>query len=127
MMDTIIPKILTFSLESSCISVPSYICALSPLPTLECCTRTLCFCNLQAKHNITTLLLLFLLQSRGSLSIQMGPGTLGGAEARGNGQSLGRRLSISLGENTAVFQAEIYAILAYAYEIQMNNGPEKSR
>ena len=40
-IDTIIPKILTFSLESSCISVPSYICALSPLSTLsavpECC------------------------------------------------------------------------------------------
>ena len=29
------PKILTFSLESSCISMPSYICALSPLSTLS--------------------------------------------------------------------------------------------
>jgi len=35
MMDTVIPKILTFSLESSCISVPSYICTLSPLSTLS--------------------------------------------------------------------------------------------
>jgi hypothetical protein len=38
---------------------------------------------------------------------------------------LGRRLSISLGEYAAVFQAEIYAILPCAYEIQMNNRPEK--
>jgi len=35
MMDTIIPKIFTFSLDSSCISVPSYLCALSPLSTLS--------------------------------------------------------------------------------------------
>jgi ribonuclease HI len=38
---------------------------------------------------------------------------------------LGRRLSISLGEYAALFQAEMYAILACAYEIQMNNRPEK--
>jgi ribonuclease HI len=38
---------------------------------------------------------------------------------------LGRRLSISLGEYAAVIQAEIYAILACAYEIQMNIRPEK--
>jgi len=50
---------------------------------------------------------------------------LGGAGARGNGQSLGKRLSISLGEHATVFQAAIYAILACAYKIQMNNRPEK--
>jgi len=38
---------------------------------------------------------------------------------------LGIRLSVSLGEYAAVFQAEIYAILACAHEIQMNNRPEK--
>ena len=51
--------------------------------------------------------------------------TLGGAGARGNCQSLGRRLSISLAEYATVFQAEIYVILACAHEIQMNNRPEK--
>jgi hypothetical protein len=34
------------------------------------------------------------------------------------GQSLGRRLSISLGMYATVFQAEVYAILACVYEIQ---------
>ena len=41
------------------------------------------------------------------------------------GQSVGRRLSISLGRCATVFQAEIYVILACAYEIQMNVRPEK--
>ena len=41
------------------------------------------------------------------------------------GQSVGRRLSISLGRYARVFQAEIYAILACAYEIQMNGRPNK--
>ena len=40
------------------------------------------------------------------------------------GQSVGRRLSISLGRYATVFQADIYAILACAYEIQMNGRPE---
>jgi hypothetical protein len=34
------------------------------------------------------------------------------------GQSVGRRLSFSLGRYMTVFQAEIFAILACAYEIQ---------
>jgi ribonuclease HI len=38
---------------------------------------------------------------------------------------LGRRLSISLGKYVTVFQAEIYAILACAYEIQANARSEK--
>jgi len=41
------------------------------------------------------------------------------------GQSVGRRLSFSLGRYATVFQAEIYAILACVYEIQFQNRPEK--
>ena len=41
------------------------------------------------------------------------------------GQSVGRRLSFSLGRYATVFQAEICAILACAYEIQLQNRPER--
>ena len=41
------------------------------------------------------------------------------------GLSVGRRLSFSLGRYATVFQAEIYAILACAYEIQSQNRQEK--
>jgi len=41
------------------------------------------------------------------------------------GQSVGQRLSFSLGRYATVFQAEIYAILACAYEIQSQNRLEK--
>jgi len=41
------------------------------------------------------------------------------------GQSVGRRLSFSLGRDATVFQAKIYAILACGYEIQFQNRPEK--
>jgi len=41
------------------------------------------------------------------------------------GQSVGRRLSFSLGRYVTVFQTEIYAILACVYEIQFQNRPEK--
>jgi hypothetical protein len=51
--------------------------------------------------------------------------TLGGAAAREYGQSLGRRRSISLGKYATVFQVEIYVILGSAYEIQINDRPEK--
>jgi len=54
-----------------------------------------------------------------------GSRTLGGAVARDYGQSLGRRLSICLEKYAAVFPAEMYAILSSAYEIQMNDRPEK--
>jgi len=40
-------------------------------------------------------------------------------------QSVGRRLSFSLGRYATVFQAEIYAILACVYEIQFQSRPEK--
>jgi len=48
-----------------------------------------------------------------------------GTGARVYGQSLGRRLSICLGKYATVFQAEIHAILACAYEIRMGVRPEK--
>jgi hypothetical protein len=41
------------------------------------------------------------------------------------GQSLGRRLSISLGKYVTVFQAVIYATLACVHEIQVNFRSEK--
>jgi hypothetical protein len=41
------------------------------------------------------------------------------------GQSVGRGLSFSLGRYATVFQSEIYAILAYVYEIQFQSRPEK--
>jgi hypothetical protein len=40
-------------------------------------------------------------------------------------QSVGRRLSISPGRYDTVFQAEIYAILACAHEIQLHGRPYK--
>jgi len=41
------------------------------------------------------------------------------------GQSVGQRLSFSLGRNATVFQAEIYAILACAHEVQSQNRLER--
>ena len=41
------------------------------------------------------------------------------------GQSVGRRLSLSLGRYATVFQEEIYAILACAHEVQSQNRPER--
>jgi hypothetical protein len=41
------------------------------------------------------------------------------------GQSVGRRLSFSLGRYATVFQAEVYAILACAHEIQSQNRPDQ--
>jgi hypothetical protein len=48
-----------------------------------------------------------------------------GTRAGVYGQSVGRRLSLSLGRPVTVFQAEIYAILAFVYEIQFQNRPGK--
>jgi hypothetical protein len=48
-----------------------------------------------------------------------------GTEAGVYGQSVGRRLSFPLGRYVRVFQAEIYAVLTSAYEIQFQNRPEK--
>jgi hypothetical protein len=49
----------------------------------------------------------------------------GGTGAGVYGQSVRRRLSISLGKYATVFQAKIYAILAYVYEIQLQNRSNK--
>jgi len=44
-----------------------------------------------------------------------------GTRAGVYGQSVGRRLSFSLGRYAIVFQPEIYAILAHVYKIQFQN------
>jgi hypothetical protein len=49
----------------------------------------------------------------------------GGTGAAVYRQLVGRRLSISLGKYATVFQAKIYAILAYIYKIQLQNRSEK--
>jgi ribonuclease HI len=49
----------------------------------------------------------------------------GGTGAGVYGQSLRRRLSFSLGKYATVFQAEMYAILACVYEIQILNRSER--
>jgi hypothetical protein len=41
------------------------------------------------------------------------------------GQSVGRKLSISLGKHATVFQAEVYAILACVHEIETQDRPDK--
>ena len=41
------------------------------------------------------------------------------------GQSVGRRLSFTLGKHATVFQVEIYTILACVYQIQLQNRLEK--
>jgi hypothetical protein len=48
-----------------------------------------------------------------------------GTRAGVYGQSVGRRVIISLGRDVTVFEAEIYAVLATAYEIQPNGRSEK--
>jgi ribonuclease HI len=48
-----------------------------------------------------------------------------GTRAGVYGQSVNRRLSISLGKYNTVFQAEVYAILAHVHEIQTQDHPEK--
>ena len=50
-----------------------------------------------------------------------------GTGARVYGQSVGRRLSFSLGRHATVFQFAIYAILACVHEIQYQNRPEKCK
>jgi hypothetical protein len=51
--------------------------------------------------------------------------TMEGTSTGVYGQSVGRRLSFSLGRYATVFNAEIYAILACAHEIQFQGRPEK--
>jgi hypothetical protein len=49
----------------------------------------------------------------------------GGTGVRVFGQSEGRRLSFPLGRYATVFQAEVFAILACAHDIQNHGTPEK--
>jgi ribonuclease HI len=48
-----------------------------------------------------------------------------GTGARVFGQSVNRRLSISLGKHSTVFQAEVYAILACVHKVRTQDRPEK--
>ena len=54
-----------------------------------------------------------------------GSRTAEGTRAGVYGQSVSRRLSISLHKHATVFQAEVYAILACVYEIKTQDRPEK--
>jgi len=51
--------------------------------------------------------------------------TVQGIGAGVYGQSVDRRLSISLGKHATVFQAEVYAVLACVHEIETQEKPEK--
>jgi hypothetical protein len=62
---------------------------------------------------------------RGLVWFTDGSRTTEGIKAGVCGQSLGRRLSISIGKHATVFQIVVYAILTCVYEIQMNARPEK--
>jgi len=54
-----------------------------------------------------------------------GSRTAKGPEVCVCGQSVNRRLRFPLGKHAAVFQAEVYAILACAHEIKAQGRPEK--
>jgi hypothetical protein len=54
-----------------------------------------------------------------------GSRTAEGTGAGVYGQSVYRRLSISLGKHATVFQAEVYVILACVHEIETHGRPEK--
>ena len=62
---------------------------------------------------------------KGLVCFADGPRTAEGTGAGVYGQSAKRRLSISLGKHATVFQAEVYAILACAHEIETKDRPEK--
>jgi len=62
---------------------------------------------------------------KGLIWFTVGSRTKEGTMAGVDGYSVGRRLSISLGKYATVFQADIYAILTCAYEIQTNARLEK--
>jgi len=62
---------------------------------------------------------------KGLLWFTGGYRTVQGIGAGVYGQSVDRRLSISLGKHATVFQAEVYAILACVHEIETQERPEK--
>jgi len=54
-----------------------------------------------------------------------GSRTADGTRAGVYGQSVNRRLSIPQGKHATVFQAEVYAILACAHEMEAQDWPQK--
>jgi hypothetical protein len=62
---------------------------------------------------------------KGLILFTYGSNRKGGTGAGVYGQLVGRMLSFSLGRYAAVFQAEIYAILAGVHDIQSHGRPEK--
>jgi hypothetical protein len=61
---------------------------------------------------------------KGLVWFTAGSRTAEGTGAEIYGQSVNRRLSISLGKHTTVFQAEVYAILACVHEIRTQDRPQ---
>jgi len=62
---------------------------------------------------------------KGLVWFMAGSRTAEGTRAGFYGQSTNRKLSISLGKHTTVFQAEVYAILACVHKIETQDWPEK--
>jgi len=62
---------------------------------------------------------------KGLVCFMDGSRTVEGTGAGIYGQSVDRRLSISLGKPTIAFQAEVYAISAHGHEIETQDRPEK--
>jgi len=88
--------------------------------------------NLEPKYRVTMLTREEWTRSPGTPSVVKGlvwftdrSRTAEGTRAEVYGQSVNRRLSISLGKYTTVFQAEVYAILACVHEIRTQDRPEK--
>jgi ribonuclease HI len=88
--------------------------------------------NLEPKYRVTTLTReewtrgpRTPLAVKGLVWFMDGSGTVEGTGAGVYGQSTDRRLSISLGKQATVFQAEVYEILARVHEIETQDRPEK--
>jgi hypothetical protein len=62
---------------------------------------------------------------KGLVCFTDGSRTVEGTGAGVDGQSVDRRLSISLGKYAIVIQAEVYAILACVHETETQDRPEK--
>jgi hypothetical protein len=63
--------------------------------------------------------------AKGLVCFTDGSRTKDGTGAGIFGQSVNRKLSISPGKHTTVFQAEVYAILACVHEVRTQDRPEK--
>jgi ribonuclease HI len=85
-------------------------------------------CNLEPKYRVTMLAREEWTRSPGTPPVVKGLVWYmdGSRSAEGvYGQSVNRRLSIPLGKHATVFQAEVYAILACAQEIEAQDRPQK--